>query len=350
MNKRDELHNKILKDYGEDAVGILKAGAVVPTGSLGLDAVIGCGGIPLGTMTEIFGPSSGGKTMMSYSIIGNAIRKFKKPCAIIDMETSFNDTWAMTLGVNLELDKSGRNYKWLDKIYPPNGTGDEAVDILEDAVKSGVYSVIVVDSVDALTPVEEMEGKTEDVKKRPGLKAKLLAVAMRKLNPWVKKTNTAVVFINQIRDNIGVMWGDPETTPGGLALKFYCSVRLRVNRVGKQITDPESGEIVGHTVNVKTKKTRFGAPFREAEFNLLYYRGLDRFGEIYNLGKKYGVIKQSGSNFVYDGTNLGNKENLREEMKKDPLLVKELYDATLKEMMAVLHPRQVIYEEDDIIM
>jgi len=345
MSSREDLLKSVEKEFGEDTQSQLKAKDVIPTGSLGLDAIIGCGGIPISAITEIYGPAGGGKTMLSLSVIANGIRKFKKPGAILDMEQAFNPIWASTLGINLEMNAKKTGYKWLDLWYPPSGTGDQAVDMLVKFIESNVYSVIAIDSVDAMTPKEELESPTEDGKKRPGLKGKLMSICCRKVMSKIKKSDTAVVFINQVRDNIGVMYGDPEVTPGGEALKFYSFVRFRVSKIGHQYKDADNN-LTGHKISAKCKKTRYGAPFREADFDLFYYKGLDKIGEIFKLGQKYGVINKDGSRYVYDGTDLGSIQTFRKEMASDSLLTYEVYHAVLQVMTHQLHPREVEWTKE----
>jgi recombination protein RecA len=340
---RESLFVEMQKDYGKGVIGVQKARDSVSTGSIGLDASIGCGGYPIPSIVEIFGPNSGGKTMLAYTAIANAIKKFHRPCAILDLEFSFNDVWARTLGIDLSLDENGK-YKWIDLVYPVNGGGEEALDIVEKLMRSGIYPVIVVDSVAALVPKEEIEGNIADTKNRYGLQAKMMSVAMRKLTGILKNSDSCVIFINQIRESME-MWGDPEVTPAGQALKFYSSVRIRVNRVGKQILDVNN-QPQGHTINTKIKKNRFGAPFRETEFSLYYYRGIDKLEEMYKLGKKFELLKKSNNQIWFGEISLGSIETLRQTLHEDPVEVQLLEKAVYDKMFKIMHPRGTEFMED----
>lgn len=292
--------------FGEEAIMTLgskpKVGIdAIPTGSIGLDAALSIGGVPRGRIIEIFGPESSGKTTLSLHIIAESQKK-GGICAFIDAEHALDPEYAKRLGVKTE-----------DLLVSQPDTGEQALDILESLVRSGKIDVVVIDSVAALTPKAEIEGDMEAT--HVGRQARLMAMALRKLTAIVAKSKTVVIFINQIRMQIGVMFGNPETTPGGKALKFYTSVRMDIRRIA-QIKKGE--EVVGGRVRVKVVKNKVGPPFRQTEFDLMYNEGISREGELIALGEKYGFIAKSGSTYKmgdqklavgYDATRTFLKEN-----------------------------------------
>lgn len=292
--------------FGEEAITTLGATARVgvdsiPTGSIGLDWALGIGGVPRGRIIEIFGPESSGKTTLSLHIIAEAQKK-GGICAFVDAEHALDPEYSKRLGVKIE-----------DLLVSQPDTGEQALDIVESLIRSGKIDVIVIDSVAALTPKAEIEGDMEA--QHVGRQARLMSQALRKMTAIVAKSKTVVIFINQIRMQIGVMFGNPETTPGGKALKFYTSVRLDIRRIA-QIKKGE--EVVGGRVRVKVVKNKVGPPFKQTEFDLMYNEGISREGELIALGEKYGLVAKSGSTYRmgdqklavgYDATRTFLKEN-----------------------------------------
>lgn len=295
---------------------------VIPTGSIGLDAALGVGGLPRGRIVEIFGPESSGKTTLALHVIAQAQIK-GGVCAYIDAEHAMDPEYAVKLGVNID-----------NLLISQPDTGEQALEIVESLVRTGKIDVVVIDSVAALTPKDEIEGDMGAF--HVGKQARLMSQALRKLTAIVAKSKTIVIFINQIRMQIGVMFGNPETTPGGKALKFYTSVRLDIRRIA-QIKKGE--EIMGGRVRVKVVKNKVAAPFRQTEFDLMYNEGISREGEIIALGEKMGLVTKTGSSYSYGEVKLGRgydstRQFLREEKKiadeilgkirerlKDPVLV-----------------------------
>jgi recombination protein RecA len=274
----------------------------VSTGSLGLDLALGIGGLPKGRVVEIYGPESSGKTTLALHVVAE-VQKNGGTAAFIDAEHALDPTYAHKLGVNLD-----------DLLVAQPDTGEQALEITDTLVRSGAVDVIVIDSVAALTPRAEIEGEMGD--SLPGLQARLMSQALRKLTGSISKTKTLVIFINQIRMKIGVMYGSPETTTGGNALKFYASVRLDIRRTGSvKIRD----EIVGNNVRVKVVKNKVAPPFREVEFDIMYGEGISKLGEIIDLGVKAGVVEKSGSWFSYNSQRIGQgRDNVREFLKANP--------------------------------
>ena len=280
----------------------------IPTGSIGLDAALGIGGVPRGRILEIFGPESSGKTTLSLHIIAEAQKK-GGICAFIDAEHALDPDYAKRLGVMTD-----------DLLVSQPDTGEQALDILESLVRSGKLDVIVIDSVAALTPKAEIEGDMEAT--HVGRQARLMAMALRKLTAIVAKSKTVVIFINQIRMQIGVMFGNPETTPGGKALKFYTSVRMDIRRIA-QIKKGE--EVVGGRVRVKIVKNKVSAPFRQTEFDLMYNEGISKEGELLALGEKYGLVQKSGASYKYGDEQLGRGYDAsRTFLKENPKISNEL--------------------------
>ena len=274
----------------------------VPTGSLGLDIALGVGGLPRGRVIEIFGPESSGKTTLTLHVIAEAQKK-GGVCAFVDAEHALDPVYAKKLGVNLE-----------DLLISQPDTGEQALEITDTLVRSGAIDVLVIDSVAALTPRAEIEGEMGD--SQPGLQARLMSQALRKLTASISRSNTMVIFINQIRMKIGVMYGSPETTTGGNALKFYASVRLDIRRIG---SIKERDEVVGNQTRVKVVKNKVAPPFKQVEFDIMYGEGVSKFGELVDLGVKAGVVEKSGAWFSYDSTRLGQgRENAKSFLRQNP--------------------------------
>jgi recombination protein RecA len=281
---------------------------VVSTGSLGLDIALGVGGLPRGRVVEIYGPEASGKTTLTLQVAAE-MQKIGGVCAFIDAEHALDINYAQKLGVNLQ-----------ELLISQPDTGEQALEIVDALVRSGSVDLIAIDSVAALTPKAELEGEMGD--SLPGLQARLMSQALRKLTGTIKKSNTMVIFINQIRMKIGVMFGSPETTTGGNALKFYASVRLDIRRIG---SIKRGEEVVGNETKVKVVKNKVSPPFKEAEFDILYGEGISREGEIITLGVESGVIEKSGAWYAYNGQKIGQgKDNCREFLKENPALAIEI--------------------------
>ncbi|OVZ57533.1 recombinase RecA [Pigmentiphaga sp. NML080357] len=281
---------------------------VVSTGSLGLDIALGVGGLPRGRVIEIYGPESSGKTTLTLQVIAE-MQKLGGACAFIDAEHALDVQYAAKLGVNLT-----------DLLISQPDTGEQALEITDALVRSGAVDLIVIDSVAALVPKAEIEGEMGD--SLPGLQARLMSQALRKLTASIKRTNCMVIFINQIRMKIGVMFGNPETTTGGNALKFYASVRLDIRRTG---SIKKGDEVVGNETRVKVVKNKVSPPFKSAEFDIMYGAGISREGEILDLGVQAGIVEKSGSWFSYGGERIGQgKDNAREFLKEHPEMAIEI--------------------------
>jgi recombination protein RecA len=282
----------------------------VSTGSLGLDIALGIGGLPRGRVVEIYGPESSGKTTLTLQVVAE-IQKMGGTAAFVDAEHALDPSYAEKLGVNVN-----------DLLVSQPDTGEQALEITDMLVRSGAVDLVVVDSVAALTPKAEIEGEMGEL--QVGLHARLMSQALRKLTGNIKRSNTIVIFINQIRMKIGVMFGNPETTTGGNALKFYSSVRLDIRRIGA-IKNGE--EVVGNQTRVKVVKNKVSPPFREAEFEIMYGMGISREGEIIDMGSTQGIIEKSGAWYSYKGERIGQgKDNAREFLKQRPELAKEIED------------------------
>ena len=305
---------QIEKQFGKGSVMRMADGAVaeeiqvVSTGSLGLDVALGVGGLPRGRVVEIYGPESSGKTTMTLQVIAE-MQKLGGTCAFIDAEHALDTIYAQKLGVNLH-----------DLLISQPDTGEQALEITDALVRSGAVDLIVIDSVAALTPRAEIEGDMGD--SLPGLQARLMSQALRKLTGSINRTNTMVIFINQIRMKIGVMFGNPETTTGGNALKFYASVRLDIRRTG---SIKSGDEVIGNETKVKVVKNKVAPPFREAHFDILYGEGTSREGEILDLGSEAKIVEKSGAWYSYNGERIGQgKDNARTYLKERPELAHEI--------------------------
>jgi recombination protein RecA len=315
---------QIEKQFGKGSIMRLGEGEViediqvVSTGSLGLDIALGVGGLPRGRVVEIYGPESSGKTTLTLQVIAE-MQKQAGTCAFIDAEHALDIQYAQKLGVNLQ-----------ELLISQPDTGEQALEIVDALVRSGSIDLIVVDSVAALTPKAELEGEMGD--SLPGLQARLMSQALRKLTATIKKTNTMVIFINQIRMKIGVMFGSPETTTGGNALKFYASVRLDIRRTG---SIKKGEEVIGSETKVKVVKNKVAPPFKSAEFDILYGEGISREGEIIDLGVTARVLDKSGAWYAYNGEKIGQgKDNSREFLRDNPELAREI-ENKVRESMGV---------------
>jgi recombination protein RecA len=305
---------QIEKQFGKGTIMRLGDGEaiediqVVSTGSLGLDIALGVGGLPRGRVIEIYGPESSGKTTLTLQVIAE-MQKQAGTCAFIDAEHALDVQYAQKLGVNLQ-----------ELLISQPDTGEQALEIVDALVRSGSVDLIVIDSVAALTPKAELEGEMGD--SLPGLQARLMSQALRKLTATIKKTNCMVIFINQIRMKIGVMFGSPETTTGGNALKFYASVRLDIRRTG---SIKKGEEVIGSETKVKVVKNKVSPPFKTAEFDILYGEGISREGEIIDMGVNARVLEKSGAWYAYNGEKIGQgKDNAREFLRENPELAVEV--------------------------
>ncbi len=305
---------QIEKQFGKGSIMRLGDGEViediqvVSTGSLGLDIALGVGGLPRGRVIEIYGPESSGKTTLTLQVIAE-MQKQGGTCAFIDAEHALDTSYAQKLGVNLQ-----------ELLISQPDTGEQALEIVDALVRSGSVDLVVVDSVAALTPKAEIEGEMGD--SLPGLQARLMSQALRKLTATIKKTNTMVIFINQIRMKIGVMFGSPETTTGGNALKFYASVRLDIRRIG---SIKKGEEVIGNETKVKVVKNKVSPPFKTAEFDILYGQGISREGEVIDMGVNHKILEKSGAWYAYAGEKIGQgKDNAREFLRENPELAREI--------------------------
>jgi recombination protein RecA len=303
----------IEKNFGKGSIMKLDASNIEPievisTGSLTVDKALGVGGIPKGRMIEIYGPESSGKTTMALQVVANC-QKNGGTCAFIDAEHALDIGYAEKLGISVQ-----------NLLISQPDTGEQALEIVDQLVNSGAVDLIVIDSVAALVPKAEIEGEMGD--SHMGLHARLMSQALRKLTGAVKKTNCTVIFINQIRMKIGVMFGSPETTTGGNALKFYASVRMDIRRIG---SIKKGDEIIGNETRVKIVKNKVAPPFKEAEFEILFGQGVSTEGEIIDLGVKANIIDKSGAWYAYNGSKIGQgKDNTREYLKQNPELLAEI--------------------------
>ena len=305
---------QIEKQFGKGTIMRLGEGEViediqvVSTGSLGLDIALGVGGLPRGRVVEIYGPESSGKTTLTLQVIAE-MQKIGGQCAFVDAEHALDIQYAQKLGVNLQ-----------DLLISQPDTGEQALEIVDSLVRSGAVDLVVIDSVAALTPKAELEGDMGD--SLPGLQARLMSQALRKLTATIKKTNCMVIFINQIRMKIGVMFGSPETTTGGNALKFYASVRLDIRRTG---TIKRGDEAIGNETKVKVVKNKVAPPFKTAEFDILFGEGISRQGEIIDMGVEAKIIDKSGAWYAYQGEKIGQgRDNAREFLRENEALAFEI--------------------------
>ena len=281
---------------------------VVSTGSLALDIALGCGGLPLGRVVEIYGPESSGKTTLTLEIIAQ-MQKTGGAAAFIDAEHALDPAYAEKIGVDVD-----------ELLVSQPDTGEQALEITDMLVRSGAVDIVVIDSVAALTPKAEIEGEMGD--SHMGLQARLMSQALRKLTGNIKRSNTLVIFINQIRMKIGVMFGNPETTTGGNALKFYSSVRLDIRRIG---AIKKGEEVVGNETRVKVVKNKVAPPFKKAEFEIIYGQGISFLGELVDLGVKYGFVQKAGSWYSYNNDKIGQgKDNVREFLRENPKIAEEI--------------------------
>jgi len=318
---------QIEKQFGKGSIMRMDSDAiqddvqVVSTGSLGLDIALGVGGLPRGRVVEIYGPESSGKTTLTLQVIAE-MQKLGGTAAFIDAENALDPQYAQKLGVKVE-----------DMLISQPDTGEQALEIADMLVRSGSVDVVVIDSVAALTPKAEIEGEMGEP--QMGLQARLMSQALRKLTSNIKRTNTLVIFINQIRMKIGVMFGSPETTTGGNALKFYASVRLDIRRIG---SIKKNEEVIGNETRVKVVKNKMAPPFREALFDILYGEGISREGEILELGVKHDIVEKSGAWYAYNKDKIGQgKDNAREYLKEHPELAAEI-EARVRETVGVNNP------------
>jgi recombination protein RecA len=304
----DAALSQIERSFGKGSIMRLGKGGkpaeieTISTGSLGLDIALGVGGLPKGRVVEIYGPESSGKTTLALHCVAEAQKK-GGTCAFIDAEHALDPIYARKLGVNID-----------DLLISQPDTGEQALEICDTLVRSGAIDIIVVDSVAALTPKAEIEGEMGEV--QPGLQARLMSQALRKLTASISRSNAMVIFINQIRMKIGVMYGSPETTTGGNALKFYASVRLDIRRIG---AIKERDEVVGNQTRVKVVKNKVAPPFKQIEFDIMYGEGVSKAGELIDLGVKAGVVEKSGAWFSHESQRLGQgRENAKQFLKDNP--------------------------------
>ena len=297
----EKMHGKgsVMRLGANDATMDVEA---ISTGSLGLDIALGIGGLPRGRVIEIYGPESSGKTTLALQVVAESQKK-GGICAFVDAEHALDPVYARKLGVKVE-----------DLLISQPDTGEQALEIADTLVRSGAVDVLIIDSVAALTPKAELEGEMGDM--QPGMQARLMSKALRKLTASISKSGCMVIFINQIRMKIGVMFGNPETTTGGNALKFYASVRLDIRRIG-QIKDRE--EVVGNQTRVKVVKNKVAPPFKQVEFDIMYGEGISKVGELVDLGSKANIVEKSGAWFSYDGNRIGQgRENAKAFLKDNP--------------------------------
>ena len=326
---------QIEKQFGKGSVmrmgdqGALRDIEAISTGSLGLDVALGIGGLPKGRVVEIYGPESSGKTTLTLQVIAEA-QKVGGTCAFVDAEHALDPQYAEKLGVNVD-----------DLLVSQPDTGEQALEITDMLVRSSAVDVVVVDSVAALTPKAEIEGEMGD--SHMGLQARLMSQALRKLTANIKRSNTLVIFINQIRMKIGVMFGSPETTTGGNALKFYASVRLDIRRIGAL---KKGDEVVGNETRVKIVKNKVAPPFKQAEFDILYGQGISREGEIIDMGVKLNIVDKAGAWYSYNGDRIGQgKDNVRNFLKENTTMAEEIEGRVRAELLPTITDNVVPIDE-----
>ena len=326
---------KIEKDFGKGSIMKLGDKATVnvdaiPTGSLALDVALGIGGVPRGRIIEIYGPESSGKTTLAQHIVAEC-QKRGGIAAFVDAEHALDPEYARNLGVKVD-----------DLLISQPDTGEQALDITEELVRSGAVDVVVVDSVAALVPKAEIEGSMED--QQMGLQARLMSKALRKLTGIIGKTNTTVIFINQLREKVGIMFGNPEVTTGGRALKFYSSVRLDVRKIE---TLKQNGEVIGNRTRVKIVKNKVAPPFREAEFDILFGKGISTEGDLVDLASNAGIIQKSGAWFSYEGNKIGQgRENAKQFLLDNPEIREEV-DRRVREHYGIVDGVKKAEASDD---
>jgi recombination protein RecA len=324
----DAALSQIERAFGKGSIMRLGKGEkpveieTISTGSLGLDIALGVGGLPRGRVIEIFGPESSGKTTLALHCVAEAQKK-GGVCGFIDAEHALDTIYARKLGVNLD-----------DLLISQPDTGEQALEIADTLVRSGAIDVLVVDSVAALTPRAEIEGEMGDV--QPGSQARLMSQALRKLTGSISRSNTMVIFINQIRMKIGVMYGSPETTAGGMALKFYASVRLDIRRIGS-IKDRD--EVIGNTTRVKIVKNKVAPPFKQVEFDIMYGEGVSKLGELVDLGVKASIVEKSGAWFSFDSQRIGQgRENAKQFLRQHPEIAGKI-EASIRQNAGLIAER-----------
>ena len=333
-NKKKALNAALMqidKQFGKGSVmrmgdvSAAKGIEVVSSGSLALDIALGCGGLPKGRIVEIYGPESSGKTTMTLETIAQ-MQKIGGIAAFVDAEHALDPAYAEKIGINLD-----------DLLISQPDTGEQALEITDMLVRSGAVDMIVVDSVAALTPKAEIEGDMGD--SHMGLQARLMSQALRKLTANIKRSNTLVIFINQLRMKIGVMFGNPETTTGGNALKFYASVRLDIRRIG---AIKKGDEVIGNDTRVKVVKNKIAPPFKQAEFEILYGEGVSFLGELVDLGVKYGFVQKAGSWYSYGNEKIGQgKDNVKTFLSKNPKIAQEIEDNIRAEVFGDKKPEDI---------
>jgi recombination protein RecA len=332
----DAALSQIERSFGKGSIMRLGKGnrpieiETVSTGSLGLDIALGVGGLPRGRVVEIYGPESSGKTTLALQCIAEAQKK-GGICAFVDAEHALDPVYARKLGVNID-----------DLLISQPDAGEQALEIADTLVRSGAIDVLVVDSVAALVPRAELEGEMGD--QQPGLQARLMSQALRKLTASINRSNTMVIFINQIRMKIGVMYGSPETTSGGNALKFYASVRLDIRRIGSV---KERDEVIGNQTRVKVVKNKLAPPFKQVEFDIMYGEGVSKMGEIVDLGVKAGVVEKSGAWFSYDSQRIGQgRENAKAFLKANPDIAGKI-EATIRQNAGLIAEKILTDESEE---
>ena len=330
----DAALSQIERAFGKGSIMRLGKGGkaieveAISTGSLGLDIALGIGGLPRGRVVEIYGPESSGKTTLALHCVAEA-QKRGGICAFIDAEHALDPVYARKLGVNID-----------DLLISQPDTGEQALEICDTLVRSGAVEVMVVDSVAALVPRAELEGEMGD--SQPGMQARLMSQALRKLTASISRSNTMVIFINQIRMKIGVMYGSPETTTGGNALKFYASVRLDIRRIG---AIKERDEVVGNQTRVKVVKNKLAPPFKQVEFDIMYGEGVSKTGEIIDLGVKAGIVEKSGSWFSYDSQRIGQgRENAKAFLRNNPDIASRI-EAAIRQNSGLIAEKILAGEE-----